>query len=208
MRKLLVLIGVLSFMILVSGCRAWRSEKPPFHPNPNLDWQAKYKAQTLPLMPVEDTVPYGRSSEPDKMEQLGLQEGSNSYLMTGKYRNGAYLNYIPLDVDYSLVKRGQERYNIYCSACHDKVGYGNGTVVQRGYLAPPSLHSKRVLEMKDGYIYWVITHGIRNMWGYAKQIELEDRWAIVAYVRALQKTQTARYYELDKETRNNLSKRK
>ena len=180
------------FCLLLSGCRGYRSEKPPYHMNPNLDWQPKYKAQALSAPFVEGTVPFGRSVEPTKMEQLNLNSGSNSYVNTGKYSSGEWAQNIPIDVNEKVLKRGQERYNIYCSVCHDKSGLGNGLVVQKGYAPPPSFYSDRVLNMKNGYIYWVITHGIRNMKGYKNQIELEDRWAIVAYVRALQKTKTAK----------------
>jgi len=88
-----------------------------------------------------------------------------------------------------LVARGQERYAIYCSVCHNYDGKGNGMAVQRGMLQPPSLIDERIRHMPDGQLYGTITNGVRNMPGYKHSIPNGDRWAIVSYVRALQLSQ-------------------
>jgi mono/diheme cytochrome c family protein len=102
--------------------------------------------------------------------------------------------------------RGQERYNIFCAPCHSLAGDGKGIVPKRGFLPPPSFFAEHVLDFTDGYIYEVITKGVRNMPSYKKQIpNVEDRWAIVAYVRALQRTQTATINDIPKEKLNDLN---
>jgi mono/diheme cytochrome c family protein len=90
-----------------------------------------------------------------------------------------------------LVKRGEQRYGIYCTPCHATTGLGNGIVVQRGYQKPPSLHDARIRSMPDGQLYATIRNGVRNMPAYGSQVPVDDRWAIVSYLRALQLTQLA-----------------
>jgi mono/diheme cytochrome c family protein len=90
-----------------------------------------------------------------------------------------------------LLKRGRERFNIYCTPCHGGAGYGDGMVEQRGYPKPPSLHDDRLRGIADEHLYAVIENGLGKMPSYRAQISLADRWAIVAYVRALQRSQHA-----------------
>jgi mono/diheme cytochrome c family protein len=97
----------------------------------------------------------------------------------------------PFPIDDKVVDRGQERYNIYCSPCHDRTGGGNGMVVQRGYKQPPSYHIDRLRNADVGYFFDVITNGFGAMPDYRAQIAPRDRWAIVAYIRALQYSQSA-----------------
>jgi mono/diheme cytochrome c family protein len=97
----------------------------------------------------------------------------------------------PFAIDEKVVTRGQERYDIYCSPCHDRTGGGNGMVVQRGYKQPPSYHTDRLRQADVGYFFDVITNGFGAMPDYRAQIAPRDRWAIVAYIRALQYSQHA-----------------
>jgi mono/diheme cytochrome c family protein len=90
-----------------------------------------------------------------------------------------------------VLERGQERFTIYCAMCHDQVGTGKGMIVQRGYTRPPSLHEARLRDAPHGHFFQVITHGYGGMPSYAAQIPPEDRWAIIAYIRALQLSQNA-----------------
>ena len=85
--------------------------------------------------------------------------------------------------------RGQERFNIYCSPCHSRLGDGKGMVVQRGMFPPPTYHQARIRDIEDGHIFDVITNGIRNMPSYKSQIPVSDRWAIFNYLRVLQRSQ-------------------
>ena len=95
----------------------------------------------------------------------------------------------PLPVTPEMVKRGEQRYNIFCSACHGAVGYGDGMIVRRGYRRPPSLHEDRLRQAPVGHFYDVMTNGWGAMPSYAPQVPVSDRWAIVAYIRALQLSQ-------------------
>jgi mono/diheme cytochrome c family protein len=117
----------------------------------------------------------------------------------------AFVTRIPVSVTTDLMRRGRERFDIYCSACHGLGGYGDGMVARRakemqeagadtasGWTAPTNYHTKDIRERPAGHIYNTITNGIRSMPSYAKQISVLDRWAIVAYVKALQRSQDAK----------------
>ena len=109
---------------------------------------------------------------------------------TGRIGDG-FVREVPLPVTKPLLLRGRERYDIYCAVCHDRVGTGDGMIVRRGYRRPPSLHIDRLRNETDGYLFDVATRGFGQMPGYAAQVPVRDRWAIVAYVRALQLSQHA-----------------
>jgi len=95
-------------------------------------------------------------------------------------------------VTMALLERGQERYRIYCTPCHSELGDGHGMIVQRGFPAPPSFHIERLRTAPPQYLYDVITHGHGVMYSFANRVLPQDRWAIVAYIRALQRSQSAR----------------
>ncbi|HUI25416.1 MAG TPA: cytochrome c [Candidatus Kryptonia bacterium] len=111
-------------------------------------------------------------------------------LYNGKVDN-AFATTFPAPVTKAVLDRGQDRYNIYCTPCHDRVGSGNGMIVQRGYRRPPSFHIDRLRDAPVGYFFDVITHGFGVMPSYAAQVPVADRWAIIAYLRALQLSQHA-----------------
>jgi mono/diheme cytochrome c family protein len=102
----------------------------------------------------------------------------------------------------ALLQRGQERFNIYCAPCHGRDGYGRGMVVERGYPAPPSYQEARLLSVTDEHIYMVIANGLGKMPPYGKNVPPRDRWAIVAYVRALQLSQHARWGDVPEAERS------
>jgi len=108
-------------------------------------------------------------------------------------------------VTKAVIQRGQQRFNIYCTPCHDRTGNGNGMVVQRGYRHPPTYHSDRLRQVPNGYIFDVITNGFGAMPDYAAQIPPADRWAIVSYVRALQLSQQASVNDVPADARGQLS---
>jgi mono/diheme cytochrome c family protein len=110
---------------------------------------------------------------------------------TGKDATGAYAVAAPMPATRDLLARGQERFNIYCTPCHDRTGSGQGIVVQRGYKRPPSFHEDRLRALPIGYFVDVVTHGFATMPSYAAQIPPADRWAIATYLRALQRSQHA-----------------
>jgi mono/diheme cytochrome c family protein len=110
----------------------------------------------------------------------------------------------PPPVTPPVLRRGQERFDIYCAPCHDRVGTGNGMIVQRGFKRPPSLHVDRLRQTRDAYLFEVITEGFGVMPSYAAQVPAEDRWAITAYIRALQLSQNARLDDVPPAERSGL----
>jgi mono/diheme cytochrome c family protein len=118
-----------------------------------------------------------------------LQEDDAYY--RGKDDHGEEVTEIPVKLDRALLERGQERFHIYCSVCHGPGGNGDGMIVQRGFNRPPSYHSERLRAASVGHIFGVITRGFGAMPRFAPQIEPHDRWAIIAYVRTLQRSQNA-----------------
>ncbi len=125
-------------------------------------------------------------------------------LYTGKGADGKPVDTFPFPVTKDVVARGQERFNVYCSPCHDRTGQGNGMVVRRGYRHPPSYHSDQIRALTNGFIFDVITNGFGAMPDYAAQISVRDRWAIVAYVRALQLSEYASVNDVPAEERSKL----
>jgi mono/diheme cytochrome c family protein len=115
---------------------------------------------------------------------------------------------MPMPLTVALLKRGQERFDIYCAVCHDRSGSGDGMIVQRGYAKPPSYHVERLRKAPDGYLFDVITRGHGAMPDYASQIPVDDRWAIVGYVRALQLAGNAKLADLSEEQRKKLEAEK
>ncbi len=110
-------------------------------------------------------------------------------------------------VTWDLMARGQQRFGIYCTPCHDRSGSGNGVVVQRAggtMVRPPSYHDDRIRDMPVGQIFDTITHGVRTMPSYSYQVPAEDRWAIIAYIRALQRSQRTVLADVPEEMRGNL----
>ena len=100
--------------------------------------------------------------------------------------NGFYITQLPMKLTPELLARGRERFDAICAECHDRTGSGNGMVVQRGFPQPPSYHLPRLRNAPIGHFYDVITNGYGVMYSYATRVEPEDRWAIAAYIRALQ----------------------
>ncbi|HVO60540.1 MAG TPA: cytochrome c [Terriglobales bacterium] len=117
-------------------------------------------------------------------------ERADTYYYTGKIGNEDG-NYLPFPVTAEIMQRGQQRFNIYCSPCHGETGNGNGMIVQRGLKRPPSYHNERLRKAPIGYFFDVMTNGFGVMLDYSQQVSPEDRWAIAAYIRALQLSQGA-----------------
>jgi mono/diheme cytochrome c family protein len=168
---------------------------------PDLEFQKKYKAQSAnPLFedgrsmrtPPAGTVPVGGARASDSF-YLGRMQGDTVFVA----RN-------PREITPELLRRGRERFDIYCAPCHDRTGGGKGAVIGYGYVPPPSFHAERVRQFADGYLFHVITNGVRNMPGYGRQIPAEDRWAIVAYLRALQRSQNATLEDVPPDVRSEM----
>ncbi len=128
-------------------------------------------AASLPL--VEGTVARGH-----------LREDAGYY--TGLDETGAFVADFPVEVDLELLERGRNRYDAFCSPCHDRLGNGRGMIVQRGYKQPNSFHDQRLVETQPGYFVNVITNGFGQMSSYAPLLKPADRWAVAAYIKTLQ----------------------
>lgn len=126
---------------------------------------------------IDDTVARG---------QLHLDEAR----YTGKV-NGKDINYFPIQITHADLERGQQRFNIYCSPCHGRLGDGHGMVVARGLRQPPSYHDPRLVNAPVGHFFDVMTNGYGAMYSYASRVAVDDRWRIAAYIRALQLSQNA-----------------
>jgi mono/diheme cytochrome c family protein len=171
-------------VLALSGCaRGCTSSRPPIHLNPSMDDQPKVRPQTASAFfhdgvsmrqPVPGTVPIG-----------GLKE--DAAFFTGKGADGQFVAASPVPVDAALVERGRQRSAIYCQPCHDARGDGKGILFQRGNVPTASFHQEKILKYTDGQIFDVITNGVGLMAGYKWPIPPADRWAIVAYVRELQR---------------------
>ena len=162
--------------------------------------QPKY----IPLRPSEFFLD-GRSARPlvEGTVARGHLNDDTAYY-TGKGADGKPINDFPFAVTKEVILRGQQRYNVYCTPCHDRTGNGNGMIVRRGYRRPPTYHSDRLREQPNGYLYDVITNGFGAMPDYAAQIQPQDRWAIVAYIRALQLSQQASINDVPADARGQL----
>jgi hypothetical protein len=183
-------IGVVVLMSLagLAGCaRGCTSSRPPIHLNPSMDDQPKVRAQSASeffydgasmRQPVPGTIPIG-----------GLKE--DAAFFTGKGADGQFVTTIPMNVDEAVLERGRQRAAIYCQPCHDARGDGRGILFQRGNVPTASFHQEKILQYTDGQIFDVITNGSGLMAGYRWPIPPADRWAIVAYVRDLQRKRLA-----------------
>jgi hypothetical protein len=125
-------------------------------------------------------------------------------LYTGK-ENGVLSNLFPFPITHADLERGRERFNIYCTPCHDYTGSGHGMIVQRGFPSPPSYHIDRLRNAPAGHFFDVMTNGFGSMYSYASRVSPEDRWRIVAYIRALQLAQHASVTDIPESERSRLA---
>lgn len=177
-------------LILASGvaCRQDMQDQPKYIPLRPSDFFGDARSER-PL--IEGTVPRGHLND-------------DVAFYTGKGPDGKFVKEFPLAVTKDVILRGRDRFNIYCAPCHDRLGDGNGKVVRRGYRHPPSYHIDRLRQVEDGYIFDVISNGFGAMPDYAAQVQPVDRWAIVAYVRALQLSHNASVNDIPPEDRPKL----
>jgi mono/diheme cytochrome c family protein len=173
--------------LLLAGCGNMKKQEYARTEEP----RAELPRGTTAQLPPAYTVPH-RPEPPDAV------------VATGE-RAGRLVADIPVEVTAALVARGRERFDIYCAVCHGPDGYGHGIVVQRGFPAPPSYHDPRLRNAPAGYFFRVITQGHGLMYSYADRLAVADRWAVVAYVRALQLSQHARFADLADSDRSRLS---
>lgn len=184
--RILPAVAVLG-LVLVTGC-ADMKDQPRFEPLEESEFFHDGRS-ARPM--VEGSVARGFLREDDAFYR-------------GLDADGGFVDRVPVEVDEALLRRGQERFTIFCSPCHGQRGDGRGMIVQRGYKQPPSYHIDRLRGVDDGYIFDVITNGFGQMSSHAAQIPPDDRWAIVAYVRALQLSQYSDLSSVDSDIRARL----
>jgi len=198
------IVALLLSLIFLNACQNFPSRTTQMEIFDDMVRQQKYKAQTLyrgtdglfsddmrsNRMPVPGTVAVGFLKEDD-----AAMRGSVS---------GQYIGKNPRKIDAALLQSGQTTFNTYCSPCHDRTGSGQGIVPKRTLWLPTNLHEDRVVAMADGESYDVISNGRRTMHGYRFQILENDRWAIVAYVRALQRSDRGTLAEVPAELQADL----
>ena len=160
--------------LLAAGCRQDMHDQPKFKPYAKSDFFADERSARPP---VDGTIARGHLRD-------------DVVLYTGKAA-GKPVEAFPFAVSAAVMERGHERFDIFCSPCHGRTGSGDGMIVRRGYRKPPTFHQDRLRQAAPGYVFDVITNGFGAMPDYAQQIPVRDRWAIVAYIKALQRSQHA-----------------
>jgi len=174
--------------LLLAGCRLDMHLQPKYLPYEPTDFFADGRSER---QPVPGTVARG---------QLRVDE----LFYTGK-ENGVEANRFPFPITRADLERGRERYNVYCTPCHDYTGSGRGMIVQRGFPQPPSYHITRLREMPVGHFFQVMTNGFGAMYSYAARIEPADRWRIAAYIRVLQLSQNSKLQDVPEDERAKLA---
>ena len=183
------LIGLALVAVTSAACRQDMHDQPKMKPLRGSGFFADRRS-ARPLVP--GTVARGTLRE------------DNAYY-TGRAGN-EFLASVPLPLDGALLARGREQFEVFCSPCHGRTGRGDGMVVQRGFKKPPSYHIERLRQAPVGYFYDVMTNGFGAMSDYAGQIPVKERWAIAAYVRALQLSQYAPVTDVPAERRADLDR--
>jgi mono/diheme cytochrome c family protein len=196
-------------LISVMGFRGMKATQPPIEVFPDMDHQAKYKPQAESKFfadaradrPIPaGTVPFGRDA--NHADPAFLRADDFHY--AGKAADGSFARGFPIPVTKELLQRGQGRYQIYCAPCHGALGDGNGITKSYGMLAAATYHDDRLRGMAEGEIFNTITNGKNTMLSYADKLSPDDRWAVIAYVRALQRARHATIDDVPAEQRGGL----
>ena len=185
--KLLIGTGALAFLTL-AACRQDMHNEPRYKPLAESEFFTDHRS-ARPM--VEGTVARGH---------LRIDEAR----YTGKI-NGEEIDQFPIPITKEDIERGQTRFNVYCTPCHSRLGDGNGMVVLRGFRQPPSYYSDRLRNEPVGHYFDVITNGFGAMASYASRVETDDRWRIIAYIRALQLSESASVNDVPADQRQNLA---
>lgn len=190
LRSTLKAVSMAILLLLATACRRDMHDQPKYRPLRGSDF-------------FDD----GRSARPfvDGTVARGHLR-TDEHFYTGKV-NGELVTTLPFPATQEVLARGEERFNIFCSPCHGRVGDGNGMIVQRGFRRPPSFHIDRLRQAPVGHFFDVMTNGFGTMYSYADRVPPKDRWAIVAYIRALQLSQNAKLEDVPVAERSKLLER-
>ncbi len=219
---LILFVVVVVAVISMAGFRGEKFTGTPLQITPDMKHQPKVITQHASRFfqdgradhpPVKGTIPVGYSL-PGRYYQSGVNnlEASSSFTSQPTYRDTGLMGEVygdgaPTEVTAKLLERGRERYEIFCSVCHDKSGNGNGVAKAFGLVTVASLMDDRIKGQPDGQIFATITHGKNTMGAYGSNIAVEDRWAIVAYLRVLQKSESLKVEQLSPEQKAQLEKK-
>jgi mono/diheme cytochrome c family protein len=180
-------LGLAAVSLLAAGCaRLDMQDQPKYRPQRPSDFFADGRSER---QPVDGAIARG-----------ALDEDTAFY--EGKDAAGKDIEAFPIAVNKAVIERGQQRYDIYCAPCHGRIGNGLGMIVRRGFKQPPSYHIDRLRTAPVGHFYDVISNGYGAMLNYASQVQPRDRWAIIAYIRALQYSENANVNDLPAEARS------
>jgi mono/diheme cytochrome c family protein len=183
--------GLIALCFVLAACRQDMHDQPRYKP---LAYSGFYDDHRSARPIPEGTVARG----PLRV---------NDVFYSGK-KGDEPITEIPVPVTKELLERGENRFNIYCTPCHSRLGDGEGMVVQRGFSHPPSYHTDQLRDAPIGHYFDVITNGLGAMHSYAARVEPKDRWAIAAYIRALQLSQNAQLSDVPPEQRDELMRNK
>ena len=202
--------AVLGSILLVAGCRYDMQDQPKYRPLQPSDFFADGRsARPLPQGTVArghlrtDRLLYEGRVGPSTPQAQAVQAKSGSAPEQPVF-DPSYATVFPMPVTREVLERGHQRFNIFCSPCHSYTGDGRGMIVQRGLTPPPSFHTDRLRAAPVGYFFDVITNGFGSMYSYAARVPVDDRWAIIAYIRALQASQNVSIQDLPPEARAKL----
>lgn len=205
---LAIFIFLLIATMSIMGFRGSRSTKPPLEVFPDMDRQAKYKPQA-----ASDFFEDGRADRPVVPGTVMFGSyNSDDYFTTGKV-NGEFGSGFPVAINHDLMRLGQEKFNIFCAVCHGESGNGNGvtkaSILTTRMAATPSYHDDRIRNMPEGQIFDTITHGknytmTSGMGPYGAKLSPKERWAVIAYLRALQRAHNATVSDVPPEKRGEL----
>ncbi|MGB0408536.1 MAG: c-type cytochrome [Opitutales bacterium] len=213
-----IFLTIYAFIIVavvsIFGFRGATSEKTPIEVFPDMDRQARYKPQGENSFfadrrndrPVPaNTVARGNYLNYEQVFSADFEDTllGDSVFLEGKHPDGSFVATTPVKVDNAFMLQGQEKYEIFCSSCHGSAGDGNGVTKPYGVLAT-SYHDDRLRQETDGYLFDVITNGKGLMYGLKDRLSPEERWAVVLYLRALQRSQNASVDDLPEGQRTEL----
>lgn len=190
MRSRISIVPLLApLLFTLAGCRQDMQDQPRYKP-----------------LAGSRIFPDGRSARPIPAGTIARDElDANDLVHTGKNAAGDWTDTLPVPVTITLLHRGQERFDIFCSPCHARIGDGSGMVERRGFLRAADLHTDRIRQEPPGYIFEVISKGFGAMPDYDDQIPAGDRWAIVAYIRALELSRNASLSDIPPDVQNRIA---
>lgn len=187
MRNRILIAGGSLLLLALTACRDDMHDQPRYKPLAASEFFSDHRSARPE---VEGTIARG---------QLRIDEAR----YTGKIA-GEDINEFPIPITKADIERGRARFNVYCTPCHGRLGDGNGLVVMRGFRQPPSYYSQRLIDAPLGHFYDVISNGFGSMASYASRVTSDDRWRIIAYIRALQFSESAKLSDVPAEQRQNL----